>query len=280
MLHQDFFGCWPLIRPLISGQVLIALTLAMETTSIWAVMVPCQPMLRHTEGCSSLCRLLPMQSTGCRPQRTLPRPRPSLHHGQTLLRSVLLAVALYLSCWPLRIMAASLQKELSEDSFLYTSFSSDCLYPFSHERCSAESFQAGMPQRCSSPQLAKLQHEPGFQRQSSESDENRPAGGSALDVHHSLPSSFTEHVRLQAKARIPRVRLVRKASAAQLPPLDSDSRHLTAPSSSASPGAARVTTAPQSALQVSWPLPAAVTTVALTDLAAVEPVVPHSGLCP
>lgn len=150
----------------------------------------------------------------------------------------------------------SLQKELSAENLLQTSLSSDCLLPYHNEAPMLHPI--GKPQRCSSPQLAKLQQHPML---TDENDENRQPAVASFDVAHSLPSCLNEHVRQQAKTRLPRVRVVRK-SANQACAQSTDQQELH--SSTASAPDARP------ALQVSWPLPASQTTVALTDIAAIR----------
>lgn len=149
----------------------------------------------------------------------------------------------------------SLQNQVSEENLLQTSLSSDCLIPYHGEPPMFQTFHVGKPQRCSSPQLAKLQ------LPSSEADENKRPSAGSFDVAHSLPSCLNEHVRQQAKARAPRVRVIRK-SANQACALSCDQHQLHSNTARAtSSGAA-------TAFQVSWPLPNVQTAVALTDIAA------------
>lgn len=165
----------------------------------------------------------------------------------------------------------SLQKELSEQNLLQTSLSSGCLYPYHNEAKAFPLFPVSKPQRCSSPQLAKLQQEPMLASATSQhaaTDENRQPKAAAFNVAHSLPASLTEAVKQQARTRIPRVRVVRRApqqACIQASSTSNDHQQLHSSMSSATLAAA----GPRTALQVSWPLPAAMTSVALADIAAV-----------
>ena len=143
---------------------------------------------------------------------------------------------------------------------LHTSLSAECLLP--HQVHTAEPCMQSLSHRHPPlPQPFKAIHQqPSFMPFSDEEDENRPPPPGSFNTCLSMPTSLTEHVRQQAKARMPRVKVVRKAAAnparIQTASLDFDrlsrpGQHCT--SEVAQAASAKGTTA---AFQLSWPPPA------------------------
>ena len=153
----------------------------------------------------------------------------------------------------------------NDSLLLQTSLSADCLLqpPIS-------TAGSGQLPSCTYGQQPSQQSKTPYQQSSvmfdSETDENRPP--LPFNVSN-MPASLTERVRQQAKTRVSRVRLVRKAAAntSSMPSasldFDRSSQQLNEPSR-----AAVKSKGTTSAFQLSWPPPAAMTTfagVAQTD---------------
>lgn len=95
---------------------------------------------------------------------------------------------------------------------------------------------------------------------SDEEDENRPPLPGSFNTCLSMPTSLTEHVRQQAKARMPRVKVVRKAAVnpARIQTASLDFDRLSQPSqhSRSEMAQAASTKGTTAAFQLSWPPPA------------------------
>ena len=151
---------------------------------------------------------------------------------------------------------------VDESLILQTSLSADCLLqpPIS-------TAGSGQLPSCTCGQQPLQQSKAPYQQSSvmcdSETDENRPP--LPFNVSN-MPASLTERVRQQAKTRVSRVRVVRKAAAttssmhsASLD-FDRSSHQLNEPSQ-----AALKPKGTTSAFQLSWPPPAAMTTAGVTQ---------------
>ena len=149
---------------------------------------------------------------------------------------------------------------------LHTSLSAECLLPDQYQ-AAASQLQPVHHRHPPIPQPFKAMHQqPPFMPFPDEDDENRPPLPGSFNTCLSMPASLTEHVRQQAKARIPRFKVVRKAAASSasldFDKLSQPSRHTD--SEQAQPATAKGMTA---AFQLSWPPPAAfgVTAVGQTN---------------
>lgn len=91
-------------------------------------------------------------------------------------------------------------------------------------------------------------------------DENRPPLPGSFNTCLSMPTSLTEHVRQQAKARMPRVKVVRKAAVnparIQTASLDFDRLSQRSQHSRSEMAQAASTKGTTAAFQLSWPPPA------------------------
>lgn len=143
---------------------------------------------------------------------------------------------------------------------LHTSLSAECLPP--HQVHTAESCLQPVNHRHPPlPQPFKAIHQqPSLMPFSDEEEENRPPLPGSFNTCLSMPTSLTEHVRQQAKARMPRVKVVRKAAIhpARIQTASLDFDRLSHPSQHsrsemAQAASAKGTTA---AFQLSWPPPA------------------------
>ena len=143
---------------------------------------------------------------------------------------------------------------------LHASLSAECLLP--HQIHTAEPCLQPVNRRHPPlPQPFKAIHQqPSFMPFSDEEDENRPPLPGSFNTCLSMPTSLTEHVRQQAKARMPRVKVVRKAAVnpARMHTASLDFDRLSQPSQHsrsemAQAASLKGTTA---AFQLSWPPPA------------------------
>lgn len=148
---------------------------------------------------------------------------------------------------------------VSESLILQTSLSADCLLqPPISTAGSGQLPACTFGQQPS--QHSKAPHQQSSGMFDSETDENRPP--LPFNVSN-MPASLTERVRQQAKTRLSRVRVVRKAAAntssmhSTSLDFDRSSQQLNEPSRAASKPKGAT-----SAVQLSWPLPAAMATCA------------------
>jgi len=141
---------------------------------------------------------------------------------------------------------------------LHTSMSAGCLMPHQVHAGQTGQLQASNHRHPPMPQQCKEPHEQfSLMPFDDETDENRPPWPSSFNTCLSMPASLTEHVRQQAKARIPRVKVVRKAAVnaarIQTASLDFDGVSQPARQSGSEVSRPKGITA---ALQLSWPPPA------------------------
>ncbi len=143
---------------------------------------------------------------------------------------------------------------------LHTSLSAECLLP--HQVHTAEPCLQPVNHRHPPlPQPFKAIHQqPSFVPFCDEEDENRPPLPGSFNTCLSMPTSLTEHVRQQAKARMPRVKVVRKAAvnSARIQTASLDFDRLSQPSqhSRSEMVQAASTKGTTAAFQLSWPPPA------------------------
>ena len=147
---------------------------------------------------------------------------------------------------------------MNESMVLQTSLSAECLLQPAISRTDSRHLSACTKKHQPFPQHFKAPHQQSSLLFDSETDENRPP--LPFNVS-SMPASLTERVRHQAKSRVSRVKVVRKAAAnsssVHSTSLDFDrlSKPMRDPGHNAlKPSCAKGMT---SAFQLSWPPPAA-----------------------